>query len=73
MAPGHGARLRLCHGLFLCRCLFLHFEEAADSIQRAGFAKDDHAFEERRGHGASGDDGSEQHEVFLDRPLLLFA
>ena len=49
------------------------FEEAADSVEGAGFAEDYHAFEEWGGHCAAGDDGAEKHEVFFDGPLLLFA
>lgn len=55
-------------GLFL-----LGFEEAADAVEGAGFAEDDHAFEQRWGHGAAGDDGSEEHEVFFDGPGFFFA
>ena len=52
---------------------FLEVEEAADAVERARFAKDDQAFEQRRRGGAAGEDGAQQHEVFLDGPLLLFA
>jgi hypothetical protein len=51
----------------------LGFEEAADAVEGAGFAEDDQAFEQRGGHGAAGDDGAEEHEVFFDGPLLFFA
>jgi hypothetical protein len=61
-------RLFFCVGQFLLRV-----EEAADAVERAGFAEDDHALEQRRGHGAASDDGSEEHEVFFDGPLLFFA
>ena len=37
---------------------FLGFEEAAEAVEGAGFAEYDHAFEERWGHGAAGDDGA---------------
>jgi hypothetical protein len=61
-------------GLLFCVAeFFLGVEEAAEAVEAAGFAEDDHAFEEGRGHGASGDDGAEEHEVFFDGPLLLFA
>ena len=53
--------------------LLLRIEEAADAVEGAGFAEDDHAFEERWGHCAAGDDGAEEHEVFFDGPLLFFA
>ena len=56
------------------RCLAFGFGfasyEAADAVERAGFAEDFEAFEQRGGLGAAGQDRSEEHEVFLDRPLL---
>ena len=61
-------RLFFCGGLFL-----LSVEEAADAVEGAGFAEDDHALEERGRHGAARDDGAEKHEVFFDRPLSFFA
>ena len=60
--------LLLSVGLFL-----LCFEEAAGAVEAAGFAEDDHAFEEWWGHGAASDDGSEEHEVFFDGPGFFFA
>ena len=61
-------QLLLCVGQLL-----LGFEEAADAVERAGFAEDDQTFEERWGHGAAGEDGAEEHEVLLDRPGFFFA
>lgn len=53
--------------LFLCVDeLLLGVEEAAHAVERTGFAEDDEAFEQRWRHGATGDDRSEQHEVFFD-------
>ena len=51
----------------------LRFEEAADAIKRAGFAEDDHAFQQRGRHSAASDDGSQQHKVLFHRPALFFA
>ena len=62
------SKLFLKVGLFL-----LDVEEAAEAVEGAGFAEDDHALEERWGHGAAGDDGSEEHEVFFDGPGFFFA
>jgi len=51
----------------------LGFEEAADSVEGAGFAEDDHAFEEWWEQSAAGEDRAEEHEVFFDGPLFFFA
>ena len=61
----------ICFAISLAGEFLLGVEEAADAVEGAGFAEDDHAFEQRRRHGAAGDDGSEEHEVFFDGPLLL--
>ena len=51
----------------------LGFEEAAEAVEGAGFAEDDHAFEEWGGHGAAAENGAEEHEVFFDGPGFFFA
>ncbi len=48
-------------------------QEAADAVERAGFAEDNHAFEERWAGGAAGKDRAAEHEVFFDRPLFCGA
>ena len=53
--------------------LFLGFEEAAEAVEGAGLAEDDHGFEEWGGCGFAGEDGAQEGEVFLDRPLLFDA
>ena len=51
----------------------LGVEEAAEAVERAGFAEDDEAFEQGWAGGFAGEDGAQQHEVVLDRPLLFGA
>ena len=53
--------------------LLLSVEEAADSVEGAGFAEDYKAFEEWGGLRAAGEDGAEEHEVFFDAPLFCGA
>src|SRR5580704_4998368 len=59
--------------LFRDSLFLLGLEEASHAIEAAGLAEDNHAFEQRRRHGAAGDDGAEEHEVFFDRPCFFLA
>ncbi len=51
----------------------LGVEEATDAVDGAGLAEDEEGFHEGWGLGGTGEDGAEEHEIFLDRPLLELA
>src|ERR1035437_3591793 len=51
----------------------LGVEETAEAVQGAGFPEHDKRFEQRWTRGLAGENRPQQHEVILDRPLLVDA